>query len=47
VEVADIEEFATSYFGSEAEKEDLIDFYEDYGGDMTELLNFIPLSDET
>lgn len=47
VEVQDIEEFSLTYFGSDAEKEDLVEFYMDFNGDLTQLLNYIPLSDES
>ncbi len=40
----DIENFSENYIGSEMEKEDLIDFYNSYDGDMKGLLENIPLS---
>jgi hypothetical protein len=30
----------------DAEKEDLLEFYRNYGGDLTNILEFIPYSDE-
>lgn len=40
----DINDFSKKYRGSELEKDDLIEFYKDFGGDMTLLLEYIPLS---
>lgn len=40
----DIEDFATKYINSEIEKEDLIEFYNEYSGDIRDLLECIPLS---
>jgi DnaJ family protein C protein 9 len=40
----DIENFALSYKDSNAEVEDLVEFYMLKDGDMTEILHFIPLS---
>lgn len=40
----DIEDFSLKYRYSEMEKEDLIQFYKDYNGDMTHLIESIPLS---
>lgn len=40
----DIESFTEKYINSEMEKEDLINFYKDYEGDMRGLLENIPLS---
>ncbi len=40
----DIEDFSVKYRDSEEEKEDLVNFYKEYNGDMTKLLEFIPLS---
>lgn len=41
----DISTFATTYKGSTAEEEDLINFYRDFKGDMTQILMYIPLSE--
>jgi len=40
----DIDNFSEKYIGSEIEKEDLIEFYNDYNGDMKGILEHIPLS---
>jgi DnaJ family protein C protein 9 len=40
----DIEDFSLKYRFSEIEKEDLIQFYKDHNGDMTHLIECIPLS---
>lgn len=40
----DIEDFTLKYKDSEMEREDLINFYKEYNGDMKNLLQFIPLS---
>ncbi len=40
----DIEDFSEKYRNSEMEEEDLIEYYEEYKGDMTNILEFIPLS---
>ena len=40
----DIEGFASRYRESDTEKEDLVAFYKDYDGDMTQLLEHIPCS---
>jgi DnaJ homolog subfamily C member 9 len=40
----DIEDFTLKYKDSEMEREDLINFYKVYNGDMKKLLQFIPLS---
>lgn len=40
----DIDDFTLRYRGSEMEVEDLINFYNENKGDMTELLEWIPLS---
>lgn len=40
----DIENFSLKYRGSDDEKQDLIEFYKKFEGDMTKLLEFIPLS---
>ncbi|KAF8821288.1 DnaJ domain-containing protein [Cardiosporidium cionae] len=41
----DIEAFASSYRKSEDEKHDLIEFYERFGGDVSDILKWIPLSE--
>ena len=38
----DIDDFAKAYPDSKDEQEDLLDFYEDYGGDVSGLLECIP-----
>jgi len=40
----DITDFSSRYKNSKDEQEDLINFYEEYDGDLTNLLQFIPLS---
>lgn len=40
----DIKSFAEKYKGSEEETEDLIDFYEEHGGDISKILEFIMVS---
>ena len=40
----DIDNFQKKYVGSKDEEEDLINFYNENGGDMTSLLEWIPLS---
>ena len=42
----DIDEFAGKYKGSEEEKTDLVEFYEEMKGDVTKILEFIILSEE-
>jgi DnaJ family protein C protein 9 len=44
LKLEDIENFSLKYRGSEMEEEDLIDFYNDNNGDITLLLEAIPLS---
>ncbi len=39
----DITDFSLKYKDSEIEREDLIEFYKNYKGDMTNILEFIPL----
>ena len=46
VRTEDIEEFGRTYKGSEEEKEDLKQFYEERAGDVTRILEFIILSEE-
>ena len=41
----DIDDFATRYKNSGEEEEDLVNFYETYKGDITNILEFIPLSE--
>ena len=43
----DIDDFATRYKNSKDEEEDLIDFYENYDGDLTKILEWIPLSENS
>ena len=43
----DIDDFATRYRNSKDEEEDLIDFYENYEGDLTKILEWIPLSENS
>jgi DnaJ family protein C protein 9 len=45
VSFEDIDSFASSYKGSAAEEEDLTNFYLDFGGDMTLILQYVPLSE--
>lgn len=40
----DIEDFTTKYRGSEMEIEDLVNFYEENNGDLSDILEWIPLS---
>lgn len=40
----DINAFATEYRGSKDEEKDLINYYEQFNGDLTKLLSWIPLS---
>ena len=40
----DIEDFEKKYVGSEDEEEDLINFYNENGGDITKILEWIPFS---
>lgn len=40
----DIDDFATRYKNSSDEQEDLINFYEEFEGDVTKILEWIPLS---
>lgn len=42
-----IKAFEATYKGSESEREDLLSFYARFGGDVTNLLEWIPLSDES
>jgi hypothetical protein len=42
----DIDNYMVKYRFCEAEKEDLLEFYSNYGGDLTNILEFIPYSDE-
>lgn len=41
----DIDDFAKKYVNSKEEEEDLINFYNEYNGDMTSILECIPLSE--
>lgn len=45
IDVESIVAFEETYKGSDAEKEDLLSFYNRFEGDMTHLLEWIPLSD--
>lgn len=45
VTIEDIDSFASTYKNSEMEEEDLMDFYLDFGGNMTEILYYVPLSE--
>ena len=42
----DIDNYTVKYRFCDAEKEDLLEFYSNYGGDLTNILEFIPYSDE-
>jgi DnaJ family protein C protein 9 len=42
----DIDNYKVKYRFCDAEKEDLLEFYSNYGGDLTNILEFIPYSDE-
>jgi hypothetical protein len=42
----DIDNYKVKYRFCDAEKEDLLEFYSNYGGDLTKILEFIPYSDE-
>jgi hypothetical protein len=42
----DIDSYKVKYRFCDAEKEDLLEFYSNYGGDLTNILEFIPYSDE-
>jgi hypothetical protein len=42
----DIDSYKVKYRFSDAEKEDLLEFYSNYGGDLTNILEFIPYSEE-
>jgi DnaJ family protein C protein 9 len=44
IEEKDIEDFAKGYIGGDMEAEDLLKFYKDNKGDLTLLLQHIPLS---
>jgi len=44
ITLQDIDDFGGKYRNSELEKEDLYNYYIEYQGDMTNLLEFIPLS---
>lgn len=43
----DIDDFATRYKGSKDEEEDLLRFYEENAGDLTKILYWIPLSENS
>lgn len=43
----DIDDFATRYKNSKDEEEDLINFYEEHAGDLTKILHWIPLSENS
>ena len=45
ISAEDIDSFATRYKGSADEEEDLVNFYEEFGGDLTKVLEHIPCSD--
>jgi hypothetical protein len=42
----DIDSYKVKYRFCDAEKEDLLEFYSNHGGDLTNILEFIPYSDE-
>ena len=42
----DIDSYKVKYRFCDAEKEDLLEFYNNNGGDLTNILEFIPYSDE-
>jgi hypothetical protein len=42
----DIESYKLKYRFCDAEKEDLLEFYSNHGGDLTNILEFIPYSDD-
>ena len=42
----DIDSYKVKYRFCDAEKEDLLEFYHNYGGDLTNILEFIPYSVE-